>query len=96
MRSDSRRGGTGLQCTARDVAPGAAAAGPHPHPCRRERRAAQGGTAQQAPTCALHSAAAAVAAAAEEECKAEFKPIVQLEEVEVKSGEEDEAALFDA
>lgn len=35
-------------------------------------------------------------AAAEEECKAEFKPLVQLEEVEVKSGEEEEAALFDA
>lgn len=35
-------------------------------------------------------------AAPEEECKAEFKPIVQLEEVEVSTGEEDEAALFDA
>lgn len=33
---------------------------------------------------------------AEEECKAEFKPIVQLEEVEVKSGEEEETALFDS
>lgn len=32
----------------------------------------------------------------EEECKAEFKPIVQLEEVEVKSGEEEETALFDS
>ncbi len=33
--------------------------------------------------------------APEEECKAEFKPLVQLEEVEVTSGEEDEEALFD-
>lgn len=33
--------------------------------------------------------------APEEECKAEFKPIVQLEEVEVKTGEEDEESLFD-
>ena len=35
-------------------------------------------------------------AAPEEECKAEFQPVVQLEEVEVATGEEDEAALFDA
>ncbi|KAG2487841.1 hypothetical protein HYH03_013558 [Edaphochlamys debaryana] len=33
--------------------------------------------------------------AAEEECQAEFKPVVQLEEVETKSGEEDEEALVD-
>lgn len=35
-------------------------------------------------------------AAAEEECQAEFKPVVQLDEVEVSTGEEDEEALFDA
>ncbi|KAL4418894.1 hypothetical protein ABPG77_002637 [Micractinium sp. CCAP 211/92] len=35
-------------------------------------------------------------AAAEEECQAEFKPVVQLDEVEVNTGEEDEEALFDA
>lgn len=34
--------------------------------------------------------------AQEEECSAEFKPIVQLEEVEVSTGEEEEASLFDA
>ncbi|GAB4818670.1 hypothetical protein N2152v2_005716 [Parachlorella kessleri] len=34
--------------------------------------------------------------AAEEECKAEFQPLVQLEEVEVKSGEEEETLLFDS
>lgn len=34
-------------------------------------------------------------ATAEEECAAEFKPVVQLEEVEVTSGEEEEEALFD-
>lgn len=34
--------------------------------------------------------------AGEEECKAEFKPVVQLEEVDVSTGEEDEQALFDA
>jgi hypothetical protein len=39
---------------------------------------------------------ACLPAAPEEECKAEFKPVVQLEEVEVKSGEEEETALFDA
>ncbi|EFJ43759.1 hypothetical protein VOLCADRAFT_76590 [Volvox carteri f. nagariensis] len=33
--------------------------------------------------------------AAEEECQAEFKPVVQLEEVETKSGEEDEDALVE-
>lgn len=32
----------------------------------------------------------------EEECKAEFQPVVQLEEVEVSTGEESEEALFDA
>ena len=32
----------------------------------------------------------------EEECKAEFQPIVQLDEVEVSTGEEEEEALFDA
>ncbi|GFR52529.1 hypothetical protein Agub_g15102, partial [Astrephomene gubernaculifera] len=32
---------------------------------------------------------------AEEECQAEFKPVVQLEEVETKSGEEDEDALLE-
>lgn len=35
------------------------------------------------------------APAAEEECQAEFKPVVQLEEVETRSGEEDEEALVD-
>ena len=35
------------------------------------------------------------AAPEEEECAAEFKPIVQLEEVEVTSGEEHETCLFD-
>ena len=35
-------------------------------------------------------------AADEEECAAEFKPVVQLEEVEVSTGEEEEEALFDA
>lgn len=35
-------------------------------------------------------------AAPEEECKAEFQPVVQLEEVEVSTGEEEEEALFDA
>ena len=35
-------------------------------------------------------------AAPEEECNAEFKPVVQLDEVEVSTGEEDEASLFDA
>lgn len=34
-------------------------------------------------------------AAPEEECKAEFKPIVQLDEVEVSTGEEEEDNLFD-
>lgn len=33
------------------------------------------------------------AAAPEEECQAEFKPVVQLEEVETTTGEEDETAL---
>lgn len=33
--------------------------------------------------------------APEEECKAEFKPIVQLEEVDVSTGEEDEECLMD-
>ena len=33
---------------------------------------------------------------AEEECKAEFQPVVQLDEVEVSTGEEEEEALFDA
>lgn len=33
--------------------------------------------------------------AAEEECQAEFKPLVQLEEVETSTGEEDEAALLE-
>ena len=32
-------------------------------------------------------------AAAEEECQAEYKPVVQLEEVETSTGEEDEEAL---
>ncbi|PSC69770.1 RAN binding [Micractinium conductrix] len=35
-------------------------------------------------------------AATEEECQAEFKPVVQLEEVAVSTGEEEEEALFDA
>lgn len=35
-------------------------------------------------------------AAGEEECQAEFKPVVQLDEVEVSTGEEDEEPLFDA
>lgn len=34
-------------------------------------------------------------AAAEEECQAEYKPIVQLEEVETSTGEEDEQALLE-
>ncbi len=34
-------------------------------------------------------------AAAEEECQAEFKPVVQLDEVETKSGEEDEDSLVE-
>ena len=34
-------------------------------------------------------------AAPEEECAAEFKPIVQLEEVAVSTGEEEEQSLFD-
>jgi len=34
-------------------------------------------------------------AAPEEECAAEFKPIVQLDEVEVSTGEEDEESLLD-
>lgn len=34
-------------------------------------------------------------AAAEEECQAEFKPVVQLEEVETSTGEEDEDLLFE-
>lgn len=33
------------------------------------------------------------AAAPEEECQAEYKPVVQLEEVETSTGEEDEEAL---
>jgi Ran-binding protein 1 len=32
-------------------------------------------------------------AAPEEECQAEFKPVVQLEEVETTTGEEEETAL---
>jgi Ran-binding protein 1 len=32
----------------------------------------------------------------EEECAAEFAPVVQLDEVEVSTGEEEEEALFDA
>jgi hypothetical protein len=35
------------------------------------------------------------AANPEEECKAEFKPVVQLEEVETSTGEEDEAPLLE-
>lgn len=35
------------------------------------------------------------APAAEEECQAEFKPVVQLDEVETRSGEEDEEVLLD-
>lgn len=35
------------------------------------------------------------AAAEEEECAAEFKPVVQLDEVEVATGEEDEECLLD-
>ncbi|PNH10090.1 Ran-binding protein 1 c [Tetrabaena socialis] len=35
------------------------------------------------------------AAGAEEECQAEFKPLVQLDEVEAKSGEEEEDTLVD-
>ncbi|KAF8069562.1 RANBP1C [Scenedesmus sp. PABB004] len=35
------------------------------------------------------------AAAAEEECQAEYKPVVQLEEVETSTGEEDEQALVE-
>jgi Ran-binding protein 1 len=31
----------------------------------------------------------------EEECQAEFKPLVQLEEVETSTGEEDEECLID-
>ena len=34
-------------------------------------------------------------ASPEEECAAEFKPIVQLDEVEVSTGEEEEETLFD-
>jgi Ran-binding protein 1 len=34
-------------------------------------------------------------AAPEEECAAEFKPVVQLDEVEVSTGEEEEESLFD-
>ncbi len=35
------------------------------------------------------------AEAAEEECQAEFKPLVQLEEVETSTGEEEETCLFE-
>jgi len=35
------------------------------------------------------------AAAAEEECQAEYKPVVQLEEVETSTGEEDETCLLE-
>ena len=35
------------------------------------------------------------AADPEEECKAEFKPVVQLDEVEAATGEEDEEVLFE-
>jgi Ran-binding protein 1 len=35
------------------------------------------------------------AAAAEEECQAEYKPVVQLEEVETSTGEEDEEAMVE-
>lgn len=57
-----------------------------------------------APTAALGSTAKAEGEgegedgegpAVEEECQAEFKPVVQLDEVETKSGEEDEAALIE-
>ncbi len=34
-------------------------------------------------------------AAPEEECQAEFKPVVQLEEVETSTGEEDEESLIE-
>jgi Ran-binding protein 1 len=34
-------------------------------------------------------------AAPEEECQAEYKPVVQLDEVETSTGEEDEEALVD-
>lgn len=34
-------------------------------------------------------------AAPEEECQAEYKPVVQLEEVETSTGEEDEQALLE-
>ena len=39
-------------------------------------------------------AGGAAAAAAAEECQAEFEPLVQLDKVEVKSGEEEEEALL--
>ena len=39
---------------------------------------------------------AAAAAAAEAECKAEFVPVVKLEQVETASGEENEDVLFEA
>jgi Ran-binding protein 1 len=66
-----------------------------------------GGFAAQAAAADSGDAAAPPAAAAggddeeeagegEEECKAEFKPVVQLDEVEISTGEEEEEALFDA
>lgn len=53
------------------------------------------------PAAASGEAAAAAgeeeddAAAAEEECQAEYKPVVQLEEVETSTGEEDEESLLE-
>lgn len=61
-----------------------------------------GFTATSAGPAADNNAAAAAAgeedgdeAAPEEECQAEFKPVVQLQEVETSTGEEDEEALLE-
>lgn len=57
-----------------------------------------GVTSTPAPAADAGAAAAADGeeddgAAAEEECQAEYKPVVQLEEVETSTGEEDEETL---
>ncbi|KAL4854243.1 Ran-binding protein 1 a [Chlorella vulgaris] len=58
--------------------------------------AADSGDAAATPAAAAGGDDEEEAAEGEEECKAEFKPVVQLDEVEISTGEEEEEALFDA
>lgn len=54
-----------------------------------------GTSAPQAETSATEAGDDDNEAAAEEECQADFKPVVQLEEVETSTGEEDEESLLE-